>query len=76
MFSFFETPGVGGARFDIATLVLRALDDGPAYVGLINNLVGWSLAGDSIAFEFGPTADLFTRPKLSDPEAYVTGRFG
>ena len=26
--------------------------------------------------EFGPTADLFTRPKLSETEAYVTGRFG
>jgi phosphate transport system ATP-binding protein len=26
--------------------------------------------------EYGPTADLFTRPKLKETEAYVTGRFG
>lgn len=26
--------------------------------------------------EYGPTADLFTRPKLRETEAYVTGRFG
>ena len=26
--------------------------------------------------EYGPTADIFTRPKLKETEAYVTGRFG
>jgi phosphate transport system ATP-binding protein len=26
--------------------------------------------------EYGPTADLFTRPKLRETESYVTGRFG
>jgi phosphate transport system ATP-binding protein len=26
--------------------------------------------------EYGPTADIFTRPKLRETEAYVTGRFG
>lgn len=26
--------------------------------------------------EFGPTADIFTRPKLKETESYVTGRFG
>src|SRR5678815_1115978 len=26
--------------------------------------------------EFGPTADIFTRPKLKETECYVTGRFG
>jgi phosphate transport system ATP-binding protein len=26
--------------------------------------------------EFGPTAEIFTRPKLKETEAYVTGRFG
>lgn len=26
--------------------------------------------------EYGPTADMFTRPKLAETEAYVTGRFG
>ena len=26
--------------------------------------------------EYGPTADLFTRPRLRETEAYVTGRFG
>jgi phosphate transport system ATP-binding protein len=26
--------------------------------------------------EYGPTANLFTRPKLQETEAYVTGRFG
>lgn len=26
--------------------------------------------------EYGPTADMFTRPKLKETESYVTGRFG
>jgi phosphate transport system ATP-binding protein len=26
--------------------------------------------------EYGPTADIFTRPKLKETESYVTGRFG
>jgi phosphate transport system ATP-binding protein len=26
--------------------------------------------------EFGPTADIFTRPRLKETESYVTGRFG
>jgi phosphate transport system ATP-binding protein len=26
--------------------------------------------------EYGPTAEIFTRPKLKETEAYVTGRFG
>jgi phosphate transport system ATP-binding protein len=26
--------------------------------------------------EFGPTAEIFTRPKLKETESYVTGRFG
>ncbi len=26
--------------------------------------------------EYGPTADLFTRPRLRETEDYVTGRFG
>jgi phosphate transport system ATP-binding protein len=26
--------------------------------------------------EYGPTADIFTRPKLNETESYVTGRFG
>jgi phosphate transport system ATP-binding protein len=26
--------------------------------------------------EYGPTADIFTRPKLRETESYVTGRFG
>ena len=26
--------------------------------------------------EYGPTSDLFTRPRLKETEAYVTGRFG
>jgi phosphate transport system ATP-binding protein len=26
--------------------------------------------------EFGPTSEIFTRPKLKETEAYVTGRFG
>ena len=27
-------------------------------------------------FEYGPTADIFTTPKLKETEDYVTGRFG
>ena len=26
--------------------------------------------------EYGPTAEIFTRPKLNETESYVTGRFG
>jgi phosphate transport system ATP-binding protein len=26
--------------------------------------------------EYGPTGDIFTRPKLRETESYVTGRFG
>ncbi|MEL6312325.1 MAG: phosphate ABC transporter ATP-binding protein, partial [Pseudomonadota bacterium] len=26
--------------------------------------------------EYGPTADLFQRPRLTETEEYVTGRFG
>lgn len=58
VFSFFETPGGGGARFEIATLTLRALEAGPAHVGLSANLVGWSLAGETIEVSYGPQADL------------------
>ena len=26
--------------------------------------------------EYGPTSEIFTRPKLEETESYVTGRFG
>ena len=42
-----------------------------------------ALASDSTAFmlngelvEFGPTAELFTRPRDKRTEDYITGRFG
>jgi hypothetical protein len=58
VFSFLETPGGGGARFEIATLVLLALEAGPAQIGVTSNLVGWSLAGESLDVDYGPEVDL------------------
>jgi hypothetical protein len=58
VFALFDTPGAGGVEFDIATLVLRATDPGQAYVGIASNLVGWSLGGESLDFDFGPELEL------------------
>lgn len=48
VFASVETPGGGGSRFDIATLTLRAVSEGGAYVGMGPSTVGWSVGGDSI----------------------------
>lgn len=45
VFSFVDTPGVGGARFEIATLMLLASASGLAEVALEVAQVGWGLAG-------------------------------
>jgi hypothetical protein len=58
VFSSVETPGAGGAPFDIATLTLRAVSEGAASVSLAPDLVGWSVGGESIDFTFGPDAQL------------------
>jgi phosphate transport system ATP-binding protein len=48
-----------------------------------HNMQQASRVSDNTAFmylgrliEYGPTADIFTRPKLKETESYVTGRFG
>lgn len=48
VFASVETPGDGGSAFDIATLTLRAVGEGGAYVALGANLVGWSVGGELI----------------------------
>lgn len=40
----------------------------------VSDFTGYFLLGDLI--EFGPTNQLFTNPKDSHTEAYITGRFG
>lgn len=49
VFSSFETPGLGGGAFDIATIVLQASSPGPGYVSLGPADVGWSVLGEGIA---------------------------
>jgi hypothetical protein len=48
VFSLFETPGIGGVEFGIATLTLQAADPGAAFVSLSEGSVGWSLEGNYI----------------------------
>lgn len=62
VFSLFETPGVGGVDFEIATLTLQATGEGDAYVGIGENLVGWSLAGEPIDVSYGSVVDLDVLP--------------
>ena len=31
---------------------------------------------ETSVIEYGPTSDMFTRPKLKETESYMTGRFG
>ncbi len=40
----------------------------------VSDYTGFMLLGDLI--EFGRTADIFTRPKKTDTENYISGRFG
>jgi hypothetical protein len=49
VFSLFDTPGVGGVEFAIATLTLRGVTEGDAGVRLASSSVGWSLAGELLA---------------------------
>ncbi|MFN0018434.1 MAG: phosphate ABC transporter ATP-binding protein PstB [Pirellulaceae bacterium] len=63
--------------------LVRELRGDYSIVIVTHNMQQASRVSDYTAFmylgrliEFGPTADLFTRPKLSETEAYVTGRFG
>lgn len=73
VFSLFETPGAGGVAFDIATLTLQAAATGPAYVSLLPNLVGWSLAGEPVDSAFGPDAQLTI---TAVPEPNITALLG
>lgn len=69
VFATTGTPGVGGARFPIARLTLRATAEGAAFVTLGPALVGWSLGGGSLPLEIGPRAEI----EVSDvPEPQFT----
>jgi phosphate transport system ATP-binding protein len=63
--------------------LVRELRGDYSIVIVTHNMQQASRVSDYTAFmylgrliEFGPTADLFTRPKLNETEEYVTGRFG
>lgn len=63
--------------------LVRELRGDYSIVIVTHNMQQASRVSDYTAFmylgrliEFGPTADIFTRPKLKETEAYVTGRFG
>lgn len=48
VFSSAETPGTGGAEFDVATLTLLAANIDPAVVFVGESFVGWSLGGELV----------------------------
>lgn len=63
--------------------LIRELRGDYSIVIVTHNMQQASRVSDYTAFmylgqlvEFGPTADIFTRPKLKETESYVTGRFG
>jgi phosphate transport system ATP-binding protein len=63
--------------------LVRELRGDYSIVIVTHNMQQASRVSDYTAFlylgrliEYGPTADIFTRPKLKETEAYVTGRFG
>lgn len=66
VFSSLATPGLGGVAFPIARLTLEATAQGPAFVTIGTNLVGWSLAGDLPEYSIGPAAQIEIRP-LPEP---------
>lgn len=80
VFSSLATPGLGGGEFPIARLTLEAVAEGPAFVTIGTNLVGWSLAGDLLETSIGPDAQIEIRP-LPEPElatalAFALGLLG
>jgi phosphate transport system ATP-binding protein len=63
--------------------LIRELRGEYSVVIVTHNMQQASRVSDYTAFmylgrlvEFGPTSDIFTRPRLRETEAYVTGRFG
>lgn len=58
VFSFVDTPGVGGGRFEIATLTLLAESPGTAAVTIGFAQVGWSLAGVDLDVAYGSPASI------------------
>lgn len=58
VFSSTATPGLAGGPFPVARLTLRATAEGPAFVTIGTNLVGWSLAGGSLEYVIGPDAEI------------------
>ena len=63
--------------------LVRELRGDYSIVIVTHNMQQASRVSDYTAFlylgrliEYGPTADIFTRPKLRETESYVTGRFG
>lgn len=53
IFSFIDTPGIGGVRFEIATLRLLAGAAAAAQIVVAPAQVGWSLGGDPVAVAYG-----------------------
>ena len=73
VFSVFDTPGVGGGAFEIARLRLTATAEGTGNVTLGLNLVGWSLAGDSLEYSLGSEAQLEILPIPEPGTAILLG---
>ena len=74
VFSSLATPGLGGVEFPIARLTLEAVVEGPAFVTIGTNLVGWNLAGDLLETSIGPDAQIEIRP-LPEPESATSLAF-
>ena len=53
VFSFIDTPGIAGSRFEIATLTLLVGPPGLAQISIAPAQVGWSLAGDALDVGLG-----------------------
>ena len=63
--------------------LIQELEGDYSIVIVTHNMQQASRVSDYTAFmylgrliEYGPTSEIFTRPKLKETEAYVTGRFG
>lgn len=65
VFSFVDPPGVGGVRFEIATLRLLAGSIATAVVAIAPAQVGWSLAGNGVAVDYATplSIDILTVPE-------------
>ncbi|MBK7952254.1 MAG: PEP-CTERM sorting domain-containing protein [Deltaproteobacteria bacterium] len=58
VFSFIDTPGTAGVRFEIATLTLLAGAVGNSQIAIGPAAVGWSLAGSDLDTGYGPPVSI------------------